>query len=116
MRRQSKTFLLRFPKLDVKSLSSLRDPPQQDDDIFVMSVEEFVIILKKTFNGSAGGPTGSMGEHFRDILHETAVPMALLRLFTLLINGRFPRWTHPYIFVYTQTYRTRSQGSASVCR
>jgi len=62
-----------------------------------MSVEDFVIILKKTFNGSAGGPTGSMGEHFRDILHDTAVQLALLRLFTLLINGSFPRWTHPYL-------------------
>ena len=62
-----------------------------------MSIDDFVITLKKTFNGSAGGPTGSMGEHFRDILHHTAVPMALLRLFTLLINGRFPRWTHPYL-------------------
>ena len=52
-------------------------PPQQDDDNFVMSIDDFVITLKKTFNGSAGGPTGSMGEHFRDILHHTAVPMAL---------------------------------------
>ena len=61
-------------------------PPQQDDDIFVMSIDDFVITLKKTFNGSAGGPTGSMGEHFRDILHHTAVPMALLRLFTLTLQ------------------------------
>jgi hypothetical protein len=58
-------FLAVFPQ-PRRSISELT-PPQQDDNIFIMSVDDFVITLKKTFNGSAGGPTGSMGEHFRDI-------------------------------------------------
>ena len=38
-----------------------------------------------------------MGDHVRDVLHYPRVQTALLKLFTLLINGEFPSWTHPYL-------------------
>ena len=72
-------------------------PPKDSDDLFVMGPHDFVVALKSTFNGASGGPSGFMGEHIRDILHNLDVQMSLLRFFTLLINGRFPKWTHPYL-------------------
>ena len=81
------------PRADIGELEG----PLHDDDLFVMDVETFVVTLKATFNGAAGGQSGLMGEHVRDVLHYPRVQAALLQMFTLLINGKFPLWTHPYV-------------------
>jgi hypothetical protein len=66
------------------------EKPLPEDDLFVMDVATFVVTLKATFNGAAGGQSGLMGEHVRDVLHYPRVQTALLQIFTLLVNGNFP--------------------------
>ena len=68
-----------------------------DDRRFICSEEDFTQLLKRTFNGSAGGMTALMGDHIKAVLHMEGVAGALLSLFTLLIDGEFPVWTHPYL-------------------
>jgi hypothetical protein len=92
---EKKAFLNLFPS--PRTPISELTPPKDSDDLFVMGPHDFVVALKSTFNGASGGPSGFMGEHIRDILHNLDVQMSLLRFFTLLINGRFPKWTHPYL-------------------
>ena len=82
-----------IPRGDIKTL----EPPLETDERFMMDMEAFVAALKTSFNGAAGGPSGLMGDHVRDVLHYPRVQTALLKLFTLLINGEFPSWTHPYL-------------------
>ena len=81
------------PRADIAEL----ERPLQEDDLFVMDVDTFVVTLKSTFNGAAGVQSGLMGEHVRNVLHYPRVQVALLQMFTLLINGDFPQWTHPYV-------------------
>ena len=54
-----------------------------------------------------------MGDHIRDILHYPRVQAALVRLFTLLINGEFPLWTHPYLC--TQRVFALGEKARPVC-
>ena len=82
-----------LPRAHIEEL----EKPLPDDDLFVMDEATFVVTLKATFNGAAGGQSGLMGEHVRDVLHYPRVQTALLQMFTLLINGNFPQWTHPYV-------------------
>jgi hypothetical protein len=97
------------PRGDITKL----EPPLDDDPLFVMDMDDFIETLKASFNGSAGGPSGLMGDHVRDILHYPRVQSALLRLFTLLIDGEFPLWTHPYIC--TQRVFALGEKARPVC-
>ena len=54
-----------------------------------------------------------MGDHVRDILKYPRVQAALRWLFTLLINGKFPIWTHPYLC--TQRLFALGEKARPVC-
>lgn len=79
--------------------TSLDQMPQvQDEDPrYVTELEDFEMVMKATFNGASGGPTGLMGDHIKAVLGLCGVLPQLHRLFTLLIDGQFPAWAQPYV-------------------
>jgi hypothetical protein len=73
------------------------NPVQDDTPRFLMTCEDFIKSIKKFNNGAAGGGTGLTGQHIASVIEYPDVASALLRVLTLLIDGAFPSWAHPYI-------------------
>ena len=87
----------KFPK---SQQTTKIEPVRDEAPRFVMELEDFVPCLKKTFNGSGGGQFPGVGEAF-------------LRLFSLLIDGEFPAWVHPYLC--TQRLLALGEKERPVC-
>ena len=85
--------------------SSFPPPPTPLSDMpnpenaprFVVSEEDFAILFRKTINGSCGGSSGLTSQHMSPLLNFPSAMSQLQRLLTLLIDGDFPLWMHPYI-------------------
>ena len=68
-----------------------------DDPNYITELNDFVEEMKSSFNGACGGPSSLMGDHIKAVLGLSGVARALHRVFSLLINGRFPAWSHPFV-------------------
>ena len=73
------------------------NPVSPDAPRWMPDAKQFADLMKKTFNGASGGPTGITGDHIKEVFHFPGVRKELHRMFLLLINGEFPLWMHPYI-------------------
>jgi hypothetical protein len=87
--------LLKFPEA-AEPISGLNKPPQNAPRL-IMDLKVFIKKMTKITNSSAGGRTGLRGTHIKPLLYNESVMSELLRVLTLLINGEFPSWTHPYL-------------------
>ena len=102
---------LKFPKprRPLSDLSAAPDGAAQ----FIQEEADFLRAIKATFNGSSGGATGLAGDHIKEVLNFPGVVKALHRLLTLLIDGKFPSWSHPYIC--TQRLLSLGEKERPVC-
>ena len=89
------------------------EPVRRQSPRFVMELEDFVPCLKKTFNGSGGGQSGLTDQHIKAVIDFPGVGEAFLRLFSLLIDGEFPVWAHPYLC--TQRLLALGEKERPVC-
>jgi len=102
---------MKFPK-PRRPLSDLSAAPDSAPQ-FIQEEVDFLKAIKETFNGSSGGGTGLAGDHIKAVLNFPGVVNALHRLFTLLIDGKFPSWSHPY--VCTQRLLSLGEKERPVC-
>ena len=86
----------KFPSTSKSPITDIQ-PITDDDPNYIITVDDFSSELKKTFNGACGGPSSLMGDHIKAVIGLSGVARALHRLFTLLINGQFPDWSHPFV-------------------
>ena len=81
------------PRQSIKLL----DPVPDSAPTLVLELQDFVKLVRATCNGSAGGQSGLTSNHISPLLERADCMTALLRVFKLLIDGRFPAWMHPYV-------------------
>jgi hypothetical protein len=92
----SERLQVKFPR--ARSALSDLTPPPADAPMCTLEAEAFVQSVKRSINGASGGRSALTGDHVRPLLDNSDAMRELQRVVTLLINGRFPGWAHPYFF------------------
>ena len=87
---------VKFPKR--REHSKVITPVSPDSELYITELGDFIKDVKESINGSVGGRSGLRGDHLKPLVSNIEVMGALLRVMTLLIDGKFPRWAHPYLF------------------
>jgi hypothetical protein len=80
-----------------------------------MELATFIKSVKATLNGAAGGRSALTGDHIRPLLDNHDAMSELQRVVTLLINGQFPMWAHPYVPLLHEISDARIQRKTSLC-
>ena len=86
----------KFPKR--RERQKVISPVTPESELYISEIGDFIKEVKEAINGSVGGRSGLRGDHLKPLVSNLEVMEALMRVMTLLINGSFPRWAHPYLF------------------
>ena len=76
-------------------------------------MDRFTRLLRASANGSRGGTTGLTGNHLIDCFDDEAIVSDLYKIFSALIDGELPSWTHPYL-VATKLHASARSADHSV--